>query len=194
MKPFAKRLRTAFVTVTVLAGVSTMSANANVYNVTGLGLDAVITTDASDNVISMIGSVGTWPGDTQNPGAILGPVSPANIVFTGGGTNIFGLDGKFFGTSPYFTDSCCGGLGFTFVNATDGGNTIGAAVGLNGIAYFGTGTYELFIGLATDRHGDLTVSVAETPLPAALPLFATGLGTLGLLNWRRKRKTAAVAA
>ena len=29
----------------------------------------------------------------------------------------------------------------------------------------------------------------ETPLPAALPLFATGLGALGLLVWRRKRKS-----
>jgi hypothetical protein len=27
-----------------------------------------------------------------------------------------------------------------------------------------------------------------TPLPAALPLFATGLGVMGLLGWRRKRK------
>jgi hypothetical protein len=32
-----------------------------------------------------------------------------------------------------------------------------------------------------------------TPLPAALPLFATGIGGLGLLGWRRKRKTQAVA-
>jgi len=31
----------------------------------------------------------------------------------------------------------------------------------------------------------------ETPLPAALPLFATGLGALGLLGWRRMRKQAA---
>jgi len=30
--------------------------------------------------------------------------------------------------------------------------------------------------------------VAQTPLPGALPLFATGLGALGLLGWRRKRK------
>ena len=30
--------------------------------------------------------------------------------------------------------------------------------------------------------------VSATPLPAALPLFATGLGALGLLGWRRKRK------
>ena len=30
--------------------------------------------------------------------------------------------------------------------------------------------------------------LATTPLPAALPLFATGLGALGLLGWRSKRK------
>ena len=35
---------------------------------------------------------------------------------------------------------------------------------------------------------------STTPLPAALPLFATGLGALGLLGWRRKRKAAALAA
>jgi hypothetical protein len=39
---------------------------------------------------------------------------------------------------------------------------------------------------------DLGSSSAEaTPLPAALPLFASGLGALGLLGWRRKRKNAA---
>ncbi len=34
----------------------------------------------------------------------------------------------------------------------------------------------------------------STPLPAALPLFASGLGGFGLLAWRRKRKAGAVAA
>jgi probable HAF family extracellular repeat protein len=32
---------------------------------------------------------------------------------------------------------------------------------------------------------------STTPLPAALPLFATGLGALGLLGWHRKRKAYA---
>ena len=36
-------------------------------------------------------------------------------------------------------------------------------------------------------------TITATPLPAALPLFATGLGGLGLLGWRRKRKAQAVA-
>jgi hypothetical protein len=31
---------------------------------------------------------------------------------------------------------------------------------------------------------------SETPLPAALPLFASGLGAFGLIGWRRKRKQA----
>jgi hypothetical protein len=34
---------------------------------------------------------------------------------------------------------------------------------------------------------------SATPIPAALPLFATGLGGLGLLGWRRKRKAQAGA-
>jgi hypothetical protein len=33
--------------------------------------------------------------------------------------------------------------------------------------------------------------VTATPLPAALPLFASGLGALGLFGWRRKRKNDA---
>jgi hypothetical protein len=36
-------------------------------------------------------------------------------------------------------------------------------------------------------------AVAQTPLPAALPLFAGGLGAFGLFAWRRKRKAAATA-
>ena len=38
------------------------------------------------------------------------------------------------------------------------------------------------------------LSEAETPLPGALPLFATGLGAFGLLGWRRKKKKSSIAA
>jgi hypothetical protein len=38
-----------------------------------------------------------------------------------------------------------------------------------------------------------TLEPATTPLPAALPLFASGLAAFGLLGWRRKRKAQAAA-
>jgi len=57
--------------------------------------------------------------------------------------------------------------------------------------------HELLIGIGTSGNSanvdniclnTCTATLPEVPLPAALPLFATGLGALGLLGWRRKRK------
>ena len=52
---------------------------------------------------------------------------------------------------------------------------------------------------AVTVHGSLgnvefegTAVSSATPLPAALPLFASGLGGLGLIGWHRKRKAQAV--
>jgi hypothetical protein len=50
-----------------------------------------------------------------------------------------------------------------------------------------------------DSFGDtITASgvadITQTPLPAALPLFASGLGAFGLLGRRRKRKAASIVA
>jgi hypothetical protein len=39
-----------------------------------------------------------------------------------------------------------------------------------------------------------SLDATPTPIPTALPLFAAGLGAMGLLGWRRKRKNAAAAA
>jgi PEP-CTERM motif len=46
-------------------------------------------------------------------------------------------------------------------------------------------------GAETYTLDNLVFSAGATPLPGALPLFASGLGALGLLGWRRKRKAAA---
>ena len=40
----------------------------------------------------------------------------------------------------------------------------------------------------------VTLASTTTPLPAALPLFASGLGAMGFIGWRRKRKTKAALA
>jgi hypothetical protein len=39
-----------------------------------------------------------------------------------------------------------------------------------------------------------SIAATPTPLPATLPLFASGLGALGLIGWRRKKRKAAVRA
>jgi hypothetical protein len=56
---------------------------------------------------------------------------------------------------------------------------------------FGSRTTNLLFTLG---RIETTVGISETPLPAALPLFATVLGGAGFAAWRRKRKAAAVAA
>ena len=65
------------------------------------------------------------------------------------------------------------------------------------VALTGFGNGEL-----TDNGVDISLSptsyslddVSATPLPGALPLFATGLGAMGLFGWRRKRKKSAALA
>jgi hypothetical protein len=56
--------------------------------------------------------------------------------------------------------------------------------GIDGYTGFGLNSQSLSPGTWTGGPS----SVAAVPLPAALPLFATGLGVMGLLGWRRKRK------
>jgi hypothetical protein len=45
-------------------------------------------------------------------------------------------------------------------------------------------------GIPSTDVGTVAFAVAATPLPAALPLFAGGVGALGLFGWRKKRKGA----
>ena len=78
-----------------------------------------------------------------------------------------------------------------FITAS-GGTTAGAfaalLAGLNaGQAYFNIHT-NIFQG------GEIRGFLQETPLPAALPLFATILAGGGLIAWRRKRKAAKLAS
>jgi hypothetical protein len=50
-----------------------------------------------------------------------------------------------------------------------------------------------FTNLSTPNQYITNIDIAAVPLPAALPLFATGIGGLGMLGWRRKRRAQAVA-
>jgi CHRD domain len=49
------------------------------------------------------------------------------------------------------------------------------------------GTEYLNIHTTMFPSGEIRAFLIPTPLPMALPLFATGLGALGLLGWRRRK-------
>jgi hypothetical protein len=54
------------------------------------------------------------------------------------------------------------------------------------------GTYVWTWGTGADQS--FTLEIGQTPLPAAFPLFARGVGVLGVLGWRRKSVAANAAA
>jgi hypothetical protein len=76
-----------------------------------------------------------------------------------------------------------------------GSSTLYDLEDLDSVAAQVTGGFEdgVVTQFATD-HIELPPSISETPLPAALPLFASGLGAMGLFGWRRKRKNSAALA
>jgi uncharacterized protein (TIGR03118 family) len=88
--------------------------------------------------------------------------------------------GKFLGTIPIDPG----------MNQTSGGlwALVFGNSGMNG----GPNTLFFTDGINGEMNG-LFGAIDPVPLPATLPLFASGLGALGLLGWRRKRRAQAVA-
>lgn len=71
----------------------------------------------------------------------------------------------------------------------EGSSTFGVLLSLNVQAYenYATVTWDPPADSVTVTY-TYTPAISATPLPAALPLFTTGLAGLGLATWRRRRK------
>jgi hypothetical protein len=204
---FRKLISSVALATAVLGGAALVSfapdANASVFNITGTfgTVDLTATVTTSDVLLPAGGYeiTGITGSLTGGYGTITGLISNSNVANTGpnptngfggpnwsaltnvgfGGTNIGYDDILFKSTDPHLDNW---GVVFTLSD--------GLSANLFGNS---PGVYELFIGVPVfDRVGTLTGS--ETPIPAAFPLFASGLGVMGFLARRRKRKTAAALA
>jgi hypothetical protein len=99
--------------------------------------------------------------------AVGGSAGGANIVRYSPPSDDFWLFAATFATSPTF-----GSLGYSQASCSSDC---------------------LFYTTSIDGDSLSVTPVSATPLPAALPLLAGGLGALGLLGWRRKRTARSVA-
>ena len=95
----------------------------------------------------------------------------------------FGINNELLGT--FFAPEIAGNETFSFLGVDFGSSQVGRVRITSGNAILGQ------LGDAVVMDDFIFGEPSNTPPPAALPLFATGLGALGLLGWRRKRKQAA---
>jgi hypothetical protein len=115
-----------------------------------------------------------------------------NWTFEAGGLNAGGCDGAGAGFACFHRTSLALTADMVFDITFTGGTTDFSLPHLK--VWFETTSGGDKVGsLLSDAVGNGT-PIPSVPLPAALPLFASGLGALGLLGWRRKRKAAAIAA
>lgn len=117
--------------------------------------------------------------------------------FVNGSVVITGLSGLAGADAKLYYPASTNPLTGSFV--TNGGISFSTSTLGDFNIYYSNSTYLLAqsspCGLADCFNGDpIRFTVTETPLPAALPLFASGAAALGLLAWRRRRKVAVSVA
>jgi hypothetical protein len=62
------------------------------------------------------------------------------------------------------------------------------------ISFFDADANSGFAATGASTSAPVTQELGAVPLPAALPLFGSGLALIGFVGWRRKRKNAAARA
>jgi hypothetical protein len=143
--------------------------------------------------------------------ALTGPANVSTSAAATAGTNVLEYHAALFSSSPSGTALVVGhnpdpltGLtdttGLLTTASTSGNGSTNTLNALN----LASGTYYLRLfgviagnsninSLLTGLSGSVT-AVAATPIPAALPLFASAMGLFGFMGWRRKAAMSAAAA
>jgi len=169
---------------------------------------AVFATSAITQNVSFFGS-GILTGGPDGGGAFLSntsdpPTLLGSITF-GFGVSLFdgvGDDFELFDVTQsideiYDVALSGDGVSFTSIGTF---TTLVNGIDING-AFAGVFSFIRVTNTSTVNSADLDAAegfnvasgVSVVPLPAALPLFGTGLALMGFIGWRRKRKIAAPA-
>ena len=169
------QVSTCLIAAVLLCGVSQAGATTFNWSFSGNGgvsgsgtLDAGLLSGTEYLVTSITGSV---------DGSSIGVIEPVN-TFQLNDNLIFSPGPEHLSHGLEFTCPSCGGVDSLFAfgspNSRDFFET--------GLAGFSQTSTQIQFALSP-------VSATATPLPPALPLFAFGLGVMGLLGWRRKLKS-----
>ena len=196
----------AIVSALLLAAVPASAAtyDYDYASVEGFDLDGTITTS---NTLQAIPGAGSALGYAilSITGALTGPGFPApdtidqlipnpiypNSSYSASGYFIYD-NALFFPTQPYLDNpgvlfSTVGLPGIEWNLFSISPTVYQLDNNYNGVFWVTTGTMRLYLDPSS-------LAVTATPLPAALPMFAAGLGVMGLLGRRRKRKNSTALA
>jgi hypothetical protein len=171
---------------TLLLGLTVAPVNAATYSYTGNNYSIV-----TGNYTKSMSITGFFKVASPLNGNFNGPIMPQSYSFSDGLQTLTNAN-----SSVQFFDI-----------ATNSGGDITATL----VTILGLGFNQIVLGAFSDDATNSPPSsgissafseapgtwqrtdVSVVPVPAALPLLASGLGALGLIGWRRKRKAAAAA-
>lgn len=139
---------------------------------------------------------GAWLSNTSDPPVLVGSITWhfSGGLIDGAGTDIRLYDLGNAANETFNLALSTDGVSFTSIGNYNTTNTSFDIAGL----FAGIFNYVRVTNSSITSSADFDAAegfyeasaVGQTPLPAALPLFATGLGAFGLIAYRRKRKQA----
>ena len=126
---------------------------------------------AADGVATFSANIAGWTSNTVNNLGLLSVLLDGNL-----------MDSHEFVNAPTLPTTLLSTLGFTS----------SLSAGTHTITLMATKLTAPGSGITHQYFDNVSLDVAQTPLPAALPMFISGLGVVGAL-WRRNRKKAQAA-